>query len=296
MNTILVLVNHRKLFGKKKALFEDVIEGLRRLNHKINIEHYTADIEIKEVAEKYALNDNLRQIVVAGGDGSVNRLLQFWLRRDIPLAIIPLGTCNMFAKECGYKKEAAQIIQIIHQNHRKAFYTGVANDLVFATTVGCGIDGNLCASINWKMKRYFGKLYLSFLVAKEILRKRKPIFNVMIDNSKVFESTFVVIAKGKYYAGNFHLTRKPSLFNPQLFAFFFKSESAWDDVCLFLRMVTNTMDRSKITKVIPADRIEILSAEQLPVQVDGDVRFTTPVNIVIDKNPRYVCVPQINEP
>lgn len=288
MNIILVLVNHRKLYGKRKALFENVIDGLRRLKHEVHIEHYTADIEIKKVAEKYALNDNLRQFVVAGGDGSVNRLLQFWLRRDIPLAIIPLGTCNMFAKECGYIKEAEQIIQIIHQNNRKAFYTGVVNDLVFATTAGCGIDGNMCASINWKLKHYFGRLYLAFLLTKEILRKKKPIFNVRIDNSKAFESTFVVIAKGKYYAGNFHATRRASLFNPQLFACFYKSESIWDDVCMCLRMVTNTMDQSKMTKVLPADRIEIFTAQQLPVQVDGDVRFSTPVNIVIDKSPRYV--------
>src|SRR5690242_15216644 len=150
---IVVFSNARKLFGKKKILFDGVIAKLAQLGHQMQFCNIASDTEAEEVSIRFLNDDSIKQLVIAGGDGTLNLILQHWKRHDIPLAIIPLGTCNVVARECNYNKNPDDIAQIIHDNHTKQFYCGLVNERLFAAVAGCGLDSYISKAIDRSYKK-----------------------------------------------------------------------------------------------------------------------------------------------
>lgn len=56
------------------------------------------------------LDDSIELVVAAGGDGTVRRAASALAGRDVPLAVLPLGTANNIAKSLGIKGNARDMI------------------------------------------------------------------------------------------------------------------------------------------------------------------------------------------
>lgn len=290
MIKILVLVNKAKLYGKYVSLFNNVIDELTKLGHTSDIQEFSSIPECASICEKYLNDQDISRLVVCGGDGTLNIVLQNWKRTDVPIALIPLGTCNLFAMECGYSKNASQIATIIHQGNTRQFYCGKANDNVFASVAGCGLDSNIMWKVNYGWLKYLGRVYL-FLRFFKHLFKKNPQVRFMTDGSKIIEATSLLIAKGKYYAGKFSFAPQASIFDPSLYALFYKSSSIWNELKLALILFTNKDLTKENVFLIQFNQLEILN-DGYPVQLDGDVNIFSPAKFQIDKNPRLVCVPE----
>ena len=52
-------------------------------------------------------------VVAAGGDGTLNEVLNGLTGRDVPLGLIPLGTANDFARQAGIPEDAAHALDLI---------------------------------------------------------------------------------------------------------------------------------------------------------------------------------------
>ncbi|MBV9648849.1 MAG: acylglycerol kinase family protein [Pseudonocardiales bacterium] len=66
-------------------------------------------IDVREVRTGYrakalardAVRDGAKALVAAGGDGTVSAVAAVAVEHDIPLVVVPCGTRNHFAKDCG---------------------------------------------------------------------------------------------------------------------------------------------------------------------------------------------------
>jgi diacylglycerol kinase family enzyme len=82
-------------------------------------------------------------IVVAGGDRTVGRVLRRLKRRDVPLALIPLGIANNIATSLGIKGTPAAIIHGLEQAGRRRLDLGTARsaggEREFVESAGLGL-------------------------------------------------------------------------------------------------------------------------------------------------------------
>src|SRR5688500_896674 len=88
-----------------------------RLDKDAKINHLSYDLVIvkpEQIPEiiKELLSKAYHGFIIAGGDGTVRCAAQLFIEQDVPLAILPLGTFNNFARELGFANDIDSLFKI----------------------------------------------------------------------------------------------------------------------------------------------------------------------------------------
>lgn len=295
MKKSIIVVNKRKLYGRKKALFNTVVSKLTRLGHHLEIHSISSDMDSKRILPEIELDQSIQQLIIAGGDGFINLILQSWQRSDIPFAIIPLGTCNLFATECGYTKNSDDIVDIISKRAARPFYCGTANNYPFSITASCGVDSFAASRINHRLKKIFGRIYMVYILFSTVIKKRANL-TLSMDGASPIEISGIFIAKGSCYAGRFCIAPQATIFEPTLHILYYKKNSIWHEIKLILSVFCNRFYKAKGVCLAQAKSVLITATASQPVQVDGDVRTQTSALFSLDKQPRQIYAAPVATP
>jgi diacylglycerol kinase (ATP) len=94
-------------------------------------------------AVERALEDGAELIIAWGGDGMVRRCVNAIKDTQVPLAIVPAGTSNLFATNLGIESDIAEAVQIALLGERRRLDVGRFNGERFAVMAGAGFDAAL---------------------------------------------------------------------------------------------------------------------------------------------------------
>ena len=103
-----------------------------------------------------ARRDGLDVVVVIGGDGTVNEVVNGLLEGGPgpaapSLAVIPGGSTNVFARAIGISRDqeeaAAQITQALRHDRRRVVSLGRLDDRWFTFSAGLGLDAEVVAAV-----------------------------------------------------------------------------------------------------------------------------------------------------
>lgn len=101
-------------------------------------------------------------VVVAGGDGSVNAVIKTVLDTgvDIPVGIIPTGTCNDFSRSLGMPNDILRCARLIAQGNIIRTDIGYINggESIFVNELAGGVLVTVSFSTDQNLKRMFGPL------------------------------------------------------------------------------------------------------------------------------------------
>ena len=113
-------------------------------------------IEIENVAEAQSLE--LERLAVAGGDGSIGVAAEIAASRDVPLAVIPAGTANDFARAVGLPRGVEEACRLAARGDRKrTLELGRMNGRPFVNVASAGLPP-VAAREAQGMKRSLGSL------------------------------------------------------------------------------------------------------------------------------------------
>ncbi len=230
-----------------------------------------------------ALDAGLDRIVAAGGDGTLNEIVN-GLRAPaaIPLVPMPLGTANMMARELGVPRAPAALADWIERGQPRRVDLGRIGDRRFLSLAGAGFDALVTETLRGSRRGALGYRGYALPILSAIARYREPRLRVAVDDAPPVACGFVVVSHIGNYGGIFRVTPDAT------------PDSGALEVCRFHRAsvphlagavpfaLAGALARLPGIDHARGRRIRIESDAPAPVQVDGDYLGETPVTIELE--------------
>lgn len=222
-------------------------------------------------------------VIVIGGDGTLHEAINGLCPHHVPVAFIPGGSGNDFARGCGIKGDPLTIFeQIIAGENKIAYWLGRyqinhEQERLFVNNIGFGFDAQITDTANRsRYKKLFNKLRLgslSYVIAIiQVLFRFKPMTIDLQVNGVLKQVTncwMVTIANHPYYGGGMkiipHAKIQPSTFPVLLI----HSISKWKVLALFLTVFTGKHVNFKEVELVDAQQFKIVAESEIAYQVDG---------------------------
>ncbi|MCB2100129.1 MAG: diacylglycerol kinase family lipid kinase [Rhodobacterales bacterium] len=234
--------------------------------------------------------DTVDVVVAAGGDGTINEVINGLKGRDIPLAIVPLGTANVLAAEIGLPLRASSIAKTIARAPARRVYLGDANGRRFVMMAGVGFDAWVVATLNPAWKRVLGRTAYVARMVVGLARYRFPKYRVTIDG-QAYKAASVVIANGHYYGGRFTCAPDARLDDPDLKVCLFRRGGPLAAVVYALWLGLGRLHKRKDVMLVPGRSVRVEGPDAEPVQGDGDLVASLPLTAGLDGDGLLLVMP-----
>ncbi len=225
-----------------------------------------------------------RLIMAAGGDGTVNEVINGIARTDTPLGVLPLGTTNVLAKELEIPEDICGAVETAVTSSPKKvslgmIETGSGRDYAarfFCLMAGIGLDGKAVYDVNAALKKISGKAAYIFSGIRNIMGYSPEKLSITVDG-KEYSCYSAVIGKASKYGGNFKVTPDASLLDPFLFVCLFQGGRRRD----LLRYAIGVIRGKHLAyrDVIYLKAFEVEVRGNAHIQIDGDYLGPTPAKI-----------------
>jgi diacylglycerol kinase family enzyme len=119
---------------------------------------------IENCIYKENIVNSFDMVLVAGGDGSLNYVINNLVFTDIPIAHLPMGTVNLFALEnkTPYVLRKA-LDEIIYKYKPVKINLGKANEKYFFAMAGIGLDAFIVKNMEEKIRKNKKRIYNNFI-------------------------------------------------------------------------------------------------------------------------------------
>ncbi len=138
-----------------RGRFRATLERLRALGCDITLRETVAAGEASALA-RAADPAAFDGVVAAGGDGTVNEVINGLIGTPLPLALLPLGTANVLAAEIGLGLAPDTVARAIVEGPQRPIACGRAGDRHFTQMAGVGFDAQVVEHVDLALKRRIG--------------------------------------------------------------------------------------------------------------------------------------------
>ncbi len=249
-----------------------------------------------------AVREGFDVIVAAGGDGTVNEVMNGIGETPDGFArarfgVLPLGTVNVFAKELRIPTDFASAWEVIRRGNELAIdapYASYSEDdkprrRYFAQMAGAGLDSRAIELVDWELKKKVG--YLAYVVAGfRALGGKLP--DIVVSNGKqTAHGKLALIGNGKYYGGKFNIFPLAELADGLLEVTVFPTLSPQALARVGLGMISNDFHTWSNTVQLQGSSIEVICDSPAPFHLDGENVANLPATFSIEPHALRVLVP-----
>ncbi|MDF1616699.1 YegS/Rv2252/BmrU family lipid kinase [Petrocella sp. FN5] len=144
-------------------------------------------------------------LIVAGGDGTVNGVVQVMMEQkiDIPLGVIPVGTANDFAKHLGMSTDIAKAIEMLSKMQISQVDVGKVNNRYFVNVCCGGLFTNISQNIDVELKNTIGKLAYYIKGVQQLPGFKKLRFKIQHDQGEIDDLFYLFLVLNGSSAGGF---------------------------------------------------------------------------------------------
>jgi len=285
-----VFVIHNPISGRRSGLLPKVLAQLEEMGCRIAVRETLRRGHAQELASQVPASDYDR-IVVSGGDGTINEVMNGLTPESPPVAIIPRGTANVLAAEIGLGDDAKEIARTIVNGEPRQISLGEINGRKFSLMAGVGFDARVVATVSPSLKRALGKGAYVVATLRQFLRGGIGRFRVLVDGT-AYEAASVVVANAHYYGGKFVCAPEARLESPILQVCLFERSSRIFVAIYALALLLGFLPRVPGFRILPATRIEIHQPHGAEIQSDGDFVGVTPAQVGITPRAVWLVFPR----
>lgn len=264
--------------GDKARRFRASLEGLGRQCALRPTAHAGHASELAATA----CREGFDTIVAAGGDGTVSEVVEGMARvpealEHVRLAVIPLGTVNVFARELGLPLRAAAAWEALRTGRERRVDLPCVTLTVdgrrgcrhFIQLAGAGLDSRAVAGVDWSLKKRIGSLAYA-VAGLQAMTGPQPVVTVSTGTARA-SGQLVLVGNGQRYGGDAAVFPAARLDDGLLDVRVFQRVTVLTLMHFAWAILARRPLAPPVAGTLRGDRVELTCPELLPVQVDGDV-------------------------
>lgn len=207
MKQALFLYNPQSGTGRIERKVTDIVDVFQRNGYRLE------PLRIDFTQNPFVGREEIDLVVVAGGDGTVNFILNRMKEKelDIPIGVIPAGTANDFAGAIGMSKDPLKAAEQIATGEIIRVDCGKVNDIYFVNIFSFGLFTTTSQRTPDEQKHRWGKLAYIAEGIKELRRMRKIPLEIRADGEHFSLDTLIALIFNGETAGGFRLARRSSI-------------------------------------------------------------------------------------
>jgi YegS/Rv2252/BmrU family lipid kinase len=232
-------------------------------------------------------------VISAGGDGTLNEIVQGLAGTDVALGVLPMGTMNVWAREVGIPLNLPGALQVLLDGEQRRIDLGSANGRYFLLFAGIGADGKITSMIEHHFLKRLG--LFSYIIAGAVVGLGPLDFHLRlrIDGRRFrTRASLIIIGNTRLYGGLMAFTNQAY------------GDDGLLDMCIVrrqgilgrLRVVLNAFRKHyPLGARVSYERFRTVTIDSpvpVPIQVDGEPAGTLPTVFRVAPQMLTVIVPR----
>ncbi len=231
-------------------------------------------------------------VAAGGGDGTLCEVANGLIGSSVPLAVLPMGTGNDFARTIGLGTDPDLAVKTMIHGEPAKIDVGKEPKGVFLNIAGCGFDAEVAHRINHGI-RYVRGTAAYLLGVVQTLAKMSPVsIRLTIDGETTDEKVMLcAVANARTYGGGMKIAPNADI-----------SDGVFDIVLVgdlgkleFLRAFPSVFKGAHLAhpkvKVLRGSKVKIEAESPMPVLADGEELEGWPVEFEILPGALQVMMP-----
>ncbi len=272
---------------------DETLNFLRQQNWRVELNITKAPGEARQLAHE-AMSQQVDIVIAAGGDGTINEIIQELAGSETVLGVLPCGTGNIWAREMGIPLQMVDARKVLLNGQIRCIDLGRCNDRYFMLMAGVGIDGAVTQAVEkMPIKRlgmfgyaliatWLGLGYPSFQARLRINHKR-PV---------KLRALQIIVGNTQLYGGALKFTWEAKCDDGQLDVCVVRKRSMLGRIIVAIHFLLGHRNRHQWIRYYTATSIEINTRQPVAIQIDGEPVGHTPASFIIAPRALKVLVPQ----
>jgi diacylglycerol kinase (ATP) len=236
-------------------------------------------------------------ILVAGGDGTINEVVNGMAFSDVPLGVLPAGTANVLACELGIGKSMERAAETLADSVLERIALGSISSAVqaspryFLMMAGVGLDADIVYHLNPRLKEATGKVAY-WIAGFSKVGHRIPEFTVEA-NGREYCASFALMSRVRNYGGDLEIAPTISLLDDEFEMVLFEGESSFGFLKYMLAVVVHQQQSMRGITILRTRHAAFSAAhdQQIHLQADGEYIGVAPARVEIVPNAITLLVP-----
>ena len=284
----LLIINRHARRGKKG--FAQAVDCLDDLGFELITIPTKLSQSLAEYIQFYA--DSVDMVIVGGGDGTLNAVVNTLVEFQLPLGILPMGTANDLARTLKLPNTIPEACQVISQGHQQAIDLGCVNGQYFFNVASLGLSVDITAKLTKGVKRRWGVLAYAVTAIKALSQTR--LFHATITQNGISQrvkTLQIAVGNGRYYGGGMAIAKDATIDDNRLDLYSLEIQHWWQIFHLLTHLPGGQQDLLPWVRTLDADTIEIRTNRSRKINTDGEITVQTPAKFTVIPRALSVFVP-----
>ncbi|ACD24050.1 MULTISPECIES: YegS/Rv2252/BmrU family lipid kinase [Clostridium] len=227
------------------------------------------------------IDNTYKYILIAGGDGTVDSVVNAMKKRkiDLPIGILPVGTANDFGKFINIPNNIIDACNKILKSKPVGVDLGKINDKYFINVASTGLFTDVSQKTDVNLKNTIGKLAYYLKGIEELPNFRRLKVNIKSKECNYDGEMYLLLVFNGESAGNFRLATEADVTDGKLDVIVFKAIPIIELIPLFIKILKGEhLDSNKVV-YFKTDDLYIECNEEIVTDIDGERGPDFPLNI-----------------
>lgn len=270
----------------------ETLAVLRGYGWRVDLWYTQAPRDGEQLARK-AVEQKANLVIAAGGDGTINEIVQGLIGSETALGVLPNGTVNVWARELGIPLDDAGARDVLLNGQTRRVDLGCVNGRYFLLMVGIGLDGEVTQAVQRKLLKRLG--VLGYALAALWLGPGYSGFPVTIQidgNELKTRALQIFVGNTQLYAGAFKFTWQARCDDGLLDLCVVRKRNLLGRIMVLWDFFMRREKRQRWVRYDTFTSVKIETPQPVAFQVDGEAAGHTPAALSIAPVALKVVVPQ----